>query len=210
MHWQEQYSSSVRFSLVGRWMPALLLMLVPQLALAHSPMAGIGKFYGGMLHPLLVLPHALALLMFGMLVGQRGVRAMRYAYPAFLVALSAGLLLSGIAAARELQSETILLAFTLGCGLLVALQLSLPLWLFSLLAAGVGLVVGLDSGIVADTPQETFGALLGSGLGALILLIVVAGVVELAGKDWQRLAVRVLGSWGTAGAVLVLALSLRV
>ena len=96
-----------------RWLPALLLALVPQLVLAHSPMAGIGKFYGGMLHPLMVLSHALALMMFAMLVGQRGVRAMQFAYPAFIAALVTGLVLAGFAVAPWLNRESILLVMTL-------------------------------------------------------------------------------------------------
>ena len=195
---------------MARWLPALLLAVAPQLVLAHSPIAGIGKFYGGMLHPLMVLSHALALVMFGLLVGQRGVRAMQFAYPVFIVALAAGLVLAGFALAPGLDRENFLLLVTMGCGLLVALQWSPPLWLFTLLAAPLGVVIGLDSGIEADTPQETFGALLGCWLGAVIMLVVVAGVVELLGRPWQRIAVRVAGSWGTAGAVLVLALALRV
>lgn len=188
---------------------ALIALCAPQLALAHSPIAGIAKFYGGLLHPLLVPSHALALLLFALLVGQGGVRAMRFAYPPFLALLAVGLVLAGLGASPDLAREPLLLIATLVCGLLVALQVSLPFWLYAMLGAVLGLMIGIDSGVTDYTRQETFAALLGTWLGAVIALVVVAGVVELLVRPWQRVAVRVLGSWGTASAVLVLAMALR-
>jgi urease accessory protein len=187
----------------------LVAWCLPQLALAHSPIAGIAKFYGGLLHPLLVPPHALALMVFALLVGQRGVRAMRFAYPPFLAALLVGLVLAGLDASPDLAGESVLLTATFVCGLLVALQLPLPFCLYAMLAAALGLLIGVDSGVTDYTRQETFAALLGTWLGAAIALVVVAGVVELLVQPWQRVAVRVLGSWATASAVLVLAMALR-
>lgn len=177
--------------------------------LAHSPIEGIGQFYGGLLHPVLVLPHALCLLAFALLVGQCGVRAMRAGYPPFLAALAIGLVLAGFSIPLGIASEFVLLALTAVCGLLVALQWSPPLLAFTLLGAVIGLVIGADSGVEGLSRQQTFAALLGCWLGAVIALIVIAGLTELFTRPWQRVLVRVLGSWGSASAILVLALSLR-
>ena len=46
-------------------------------------------------------------------------------------------------------------------------------------------------------------------LPACVLLIFVAAAAELPRREWQRILVRVLGSWCAAIAVLVLALALR-
>jgi hydrogenase/urease accessory protein HupE len=187
----------------------LIAFCLPQLAFAHSPIEGVAKFYGGLLHPVLVPSHALALLVFALLVGQGGVRAMRFAYPAFLAVLAVGLVLAGMEVPAGLTVESVLLTVTFVCGLLVALQVLLPIILYAILGAGLGLLIGIDSGVTDYTRQETFAALLGTWLGAAIALVAVAGVVELLVHPWQRVAVRVLGSWGTASAVLVLALALR-
>lgn len=69
------------------------------------------------------------------------------------------------------------------------------------------MLIGADSGVQGLSRQETFAALLGCWLGAVIALIVVAGVVELLQRPWQRIGVRVIGSWGVASSVLVLALT---
>ncbi|MFV0277377.1 MAG: HupE/UreJ family protein [Parahaliea sp.] len=194
--------------LAPRW-AAGLLAAWSQLALAHSPIEGIGKFYGGLLHPILVLPHAIALCAFALLVGQDGLRAMRGAYPPFMLLLALGLGLAGFEVAPALPASTLLLSAALLCGLLVVLQWPLPGWLLSALGGTLGLVVGMDSGVADLNRQETFGALLGCWLGAVIALIVIAGVVELLQRPWQKIAVRVLASWICASAMMALALALR-
>jgi urease accessory protein len=172
-------------------------------------MEGIGEFYGGILHPLLVLPHALSLLVFAVLVGQAGVRAMRFTYPPFLLALLAGLVLAGFQVQPALPYEKILLVLAMACGLLAALQSALPVPGLALLGAVLALLIGMDSGVIGLSRQQTFAALCGCWLGGVLLLVLVAGIAEMAQRSWQRVALRVLGSWTAASGALVLALALR-
>jgi hydrogenase/urease accessory protein HupE len=53
----------------GAVLAALLLATDP--AHAHDVVAGVGGFYGGLLHPLLVPAHVLALTSLGLLIGQQ-------------------------------------------------------------------------------------------------------------------------------------------
>ena len=48
---------------------AFLISAAP--AQAHVPIEGVGGFYGGLLHPILVPAHALALLALGIFIGRR-------------------------------------------------------------------------------------------------------------------------------------------
>jgi hydrogenase/urease accessory protein HupE len=172
-------------------------------------MAGIGEFYGGMLHPVLVLPHVLALTVFGLMLGQRGIRAMRFAYPAYMLAMAVGLFLAGFEVQPALPFEEILLILALFCGLAVAAQRPPPAGALAVCAGVLALLVGMDSGVTDMDRRETFAALLGCWLGAVLLLVLVAGVAEMSQQAWQRVAMRVLGSWTAASAALVLALALR-
>jgi len=181
---------------------------LPQLAMAHT-MQGMGKFYGGMLHPLTVPHQTLALLVFALLVGQGGVRAMRFADSAFLITLTIGLVMAGSELSLGIPPQTVLLSMATGCGLLVALQWSPPPWLYIVLGGALGLVIGADSSMDGYSPGDTIIALMGCWMGTVLCLILVAGVVEPLHRPWQRIAVRVLGSWGTASAMLVLAMALR-
>ena len=194
-------------------MPRLLLwvpiLLAPSAAFAHSPMPGIGYFYSGILHPLLVPSHLLALVALGLLIGQRGLQAMRLAYTCFLVALLVGLAYAGYAPESISIAETLLLVAAGGCGLLVAANLALPPALLAMLTVVAAFVIGADSGVTDLERRETFGAMLGAGTGTCIVLIAVAAVAELPRRDWQKILVRVVGSWCAASAALVLALALR-
>ena len=172
-------------------------------------MAGIGEFYGGMLHPLVVLPHVLSLTVFALMLGQGGIRAMRHAYLPYMLALAVGLFIAGFELQPVLPFEEILLTMAFLCGLLVAAQRPPPVVVLAVLATVLALLVGMDSGVTGLERRETFGALLGCWLGGVLLLVLVAGVAEFAQQAWQRVAVRVVGSWTAASAVLVLALALR-
>ncbi len=192
-----------------RFLAALAVASASAPAVAHSPIEGMSHFYGGMLHPFLVLSHGLCLLAFSLWVGQCGVRTMRWSYPALLVSMIVGLSLAGFSVPLGIASESTLLMLTAGCGLLVALHLQLPVIVVATTGAMIGLLVGADSGVDGLNRQQTFAALLGCWLGAAIGLVIVAGLVEALRRPWQKVAVRVLGSWGTASAVLVLALAVR-
>jgi urease accessory protein len=160
-------------------------------------------FLAGLLHPLGAPAHALALVGLGLLIG----RQTRYAVPtaAFVLALVAGLaaLVSGLG---ETDAPTVLLVASALAGLLTASAVQVPVLGTALLAAAIGGAVGLDS-----PPQEiSFGraivALIGTGVGASILCGLVALVAAKAARPWQAVAVRILGSWIAASAILVLAL----
>ena len=188
---------------------ASLLLLAPTTAFGHSPMPGIGQFYGGLLHPMLVPAHLLALLALGLLIGQRGLPAMRIAYPLFAAMLLIGLVLAGFSPSPRQGAETALLVLAGICGLANALRIPAPGGLLAALAAATALVVGADSGVEDLNRQETFFAMFGACAGTCLVLIVVAGLAEMPRRDWQRILVRVLGSWCTASAIIVLAWALR-
>lgn len=182
------------------------LLSLPALAQAHSPMQGVGEFYGGVLHPLVVPAHALALTLLGLLAGQSGLGAMRRCHLAFLLALVLGLVLAGTVIGPESGLEPALLLVSALTGLLVVLQWRPPLALFYGAGGTVGLLLGLDSAPEGLAPAPVIASLLGTGLGACGCLLLVADLAERARRHWQRVALRVLGSWGTASATLVFAL----
>lgn len=196
-----------RPGLLRRWRQALALTAasIPLPALAHGPVEGIGAFYAGLLHPLMVPSHALALVLLGLLLGQAGMAAMRRGYSGFLPGLLAGLGLAAFSLHMAVDLPLLVLASV--SGLLVVCQWRLPLGTLYLLAGGaIGLLVGIDSGPDGGSPGQRLGALLGTGLGAFACLLLVGDLSERARRHWQRVLLRVLGSWGAAAALLVLAL----
>lgn len=192
-----------------------LAVLWPGSALAHSPIAGIGAFYNAMLHPVIVPTHAIGLAAVGLLLGQDAPRGSRLSLPAFVGALGLGV--AGGAVLSEptfgVAIGTMLLVLGLLSGLMVALSWRNGL-LAALLAAGVGLALGLDTAgdLLAEggggmaLSQRTALSLLGAWLGAVLVVTLIGGAASALVRPWQKIGIRALGSWIVAAASMVLAL----
>jgi hypothetical protein len=59
------------------------------------------------------------------------------------------------------------------------------------------------------TLSEAYATIAGTALGACAMPVVVAAVAGHANAHWQRVGVRILGSWIAASAILVLAVQFR-
>ncbi|WP_405232717.1 HupE/UreJ family protein [Lentisalinibacter salinarum] len=186
---------------------AAALGVLPATAHAHSPVEGMNEFYNGVLHPLLVPAHVLLILATGLFLGQRGPRENRLALPAFLLAAAAGLALAGSPMAPD-TVRALLLAGTMAIGLLIAVGRRAPLPLYPAAGAFAGLFLGLDSTPEALEGRERIVALVGTGVGLNLWLIYACGIADFfSKKPWQRIGLRILGSWVAASSLLVLALT---
>src|SRR5713101_2020741 len=182
---------------------ALPVFLPVQPVFAHAPFEGAGGFYGGLLHPLFVPAHILALAATGMMIGQQ---------PHWLwlaPALFVGTLLMGFAAiacafAPDHVNEALLMIAAVG-GALVALGRPLPQFLICLQGASTGLAVALDSPPEAISLREAVVMLIGTFCGASVILLAAAECTSILRREWQRLGVRIVGSWIAASAALALA-----
>lgn len=176
-------------------------------AFAHEVVPGVGGFYGGLMHPLLVPAHVLALCGLGLLIGQQPRRL-----GAGLMALFAASLIVGVtaivSAVSPIYQDTLVLVVAVITGILVALArpvtalISLPLVVIAAIA------VMLDSVPQEISMQTTFLALIGTVIAAFVFASFTAEAARALTRDWQRIGVRIVGSWIAASAVLVLALRL--
>ena len=176
------------------------------MAQAHSPIEGIGDFYGGMLHPLWVPSHLISILALGLLAGQQGLACMRITMACFSLALLAGLVASG--AVSEASLQTLLLALASGLSVLLAISCRLPGWLLWLPSLLLGGLLGLDSAAETPAVPNGFLAQVGTWLGACLLLLCLMTLADSLVKPWQRIAIRIAGAWIGASAMLVLSLTL--
>lgn len=185
---------------------AVAVALIPQVAHAHTPIEGMGDFYSGMLHPWVVPPHILALVGLGFVLGQRGQQFIEAGLAAFLAAILPGLAAAAYGASGP--PEVVLLAVAAVVGVTVAALPPLPRPACVLLAAVTGALVGIDSAPDAPDFRATLFSLGGTGIGATLAAIYAAGLVQFLKQPWQRIGVRVVGSWIAASAILVLALAI--
>ena len=161
--------------------------------------------FAGLLHPLVVPAHAAAIVALALLIGQQ--KWGRNVPMAYLVGVLLGLCAIAMAYVPKFTEER-LLAFAAITGLLVALARPLSQALGVLLAAATGLSLALDSPPEALALMQANLTLLGTALGAVLLLLVLLQGTARLRHHWQRIGARIAGSWIAASAILVLALRL--
>jgi hydrogenase/urease accessory protein HupE len=182
------------------------LVLIAETALAHPPPLGIPGLFGGMLHPLFVPAHAMALAGLGLLIGMQPNWG-RMSAIVFIGALALGLGTMTFGIVPRWMGEIVLTGAAFA-GALVALARALPEIVGVALAVIIGVAVALDSPPEVISLREANRMLLGTGLGATALLVAAAGVSAQIERTRLRIGLRVLGSWIAAGATLSLALLL--
>jgi urease accessory protein len=181
-----------------------LSLLTAGPALAHPAPLGLTGFSGGLLHPLFVPAHVLAITGLGILIGQQR-RWGRAAPAGFVAALAVGLAAIALAFVPRYAAEAVL-ACAVITGALAAWARPLPEPAGCALTAAAGLTIAFDSPPVVISVGEANLMLFGTGLAAAMLLIVVTFCASRLRRGWQRIGARILGSWIAASAILVLAL----
>ena len=186
---------------------AVALLLLPTAVLAHSPIKGLDNFYAGFLHPIFVPAHLLAALALGILCGQQGPKDLQAALIAYLVATLAGLAVSVLPTRPDVELPLVIGAAATGA--MVALDRRLPLPVYLLLATALGVMVGIDSAQDDLNGRGRLAALLGTLLAAYMLVLYAMVLSEFfSRRHWQRIGLRIVGSWIAASALLVLSLAL--
>lgn len=186
---------------------AVAAALWPVVAEAHSPIKGLGTFYNYMLHPLLVPAHALILIAVALLLGQQERGTAGRGLAIFALGFATGLVMSGIGFVAGM-SEPLLLAGCVVIGSAVGIGRHPPILGLFALAGGAGILIGLDSAPETTVMQDAVLAYSGLTTGVLYSAAVVSGLTIGLMRNWQRVGIRIVGSWIVAASVLVLALTL--
>jgi urease accessory protein len=161
--------------------------------------------YDGLLHPLLVPTHAVALAALGLLAGQRRAHRRRVVLAVFAAALATGLATVALGNGETPAGDVVIAAAAI-VGLVAALGRTLPAPIDWTIAAVIGLAIGLDSPPEVISLRIATVMLIGTGFGACMMVVVIGEIAGALTRDWQRIGIRVLGSWMAARAILVLAL----
>jgi hydrogenase/urease accessory protein HupE len=187
----------------------LVLFVLPATAQAHTQVEGVPDILNGLLHPLGTPSHLLILLGLGLLAGQQQPPNLKTPILVF-VPLSAGALLSTLTGTITSVYPPVLICLALCAGTLVALEAPLPRLACIALFAAAALVLGFDSAVETGTPDAVLKRLFGTWLSLSLVVFNLAYYVSLwAKKKWQKVGIRVVGSWLIAISFLVLAFSLR-
>ena len=184
----------------------LTLLVIPEAALAHSPIEGLGNFYNGLLHPVLVPSHLLLLVAIGIFIGQQGQKVLQPAIGTFAFATIAGLTVAWFSAIEG--TEALVLVLSAVIGLVIAIAPNVPLIWCGAIALMAGFFLGIDSAQEELSGMDKLVTLFGNAVAIyFIVLYPMALANRLNKKEWQKIGMRVVGSWIAASSLLVLALS---
>jgi len=169
-------------------------------------MSGLPQaFVDGFINPLTTPAHGLTLLPLALVLARQPQRFAGVLIFALALAVGFGAI---VLAVETTPARIVLLAVAVALGAMVAAawRPKSVAWLFSAIA---GAALALDSPPQAVMITEAYATLAGTAVGACTMLVVVAALAGHAKADWQRLGLRILGSWIAASAILVLAVQLR-
>ncbi len=186
----------------------VLLACLPESTSAHTIIAGVSGFEGGLLHPLMVPTHVINVIALALLIGQRPSDERSALIAIFAAGLLGAMALVVLAFATD-RAETMLLGTAILSGVTLAARARLPFLLVALLAIATGFTLQLDSVPSSIFASETLLALSGAALAALAEVALIAFLAARAEWPWLVIAIRIAGSWIAAIALLMLALSLR-
>ena len=162
-------------------------------------------FLQGLLHPLQYPAHIIMLTGLGLLLGQQGMRHLRWGVLAFLLSIITGLLLSKLA----WGNSTALLVSSALAGILLALRLNVPCWLSGLLASISGMLIGLASApnlLPGLKAIKIYAAMAGTTTSTSLALLLLALLGLILRPLLDGIILRILGSWVVASALMVLTL----
>ena len=196
-------------STAARVLFALALFGLPQAAVAHPVFGGVGGFTGGLLHPWFVPAHLITLIAMAALIAQQQPEWHWRSHWRAPLLFIAGLTAGSVAIARgyaPIYSGEAVLTCAAMAGFLVAFGMPLLTRTTAVLAAASGVAIAIDSPPDAIKIGEAILSQLGTFCGACILLVAVIEIVARRRHHWQRIGVRLIGSWIAASAAMVLAL----
>ena len=176
---------------------------------AHLESSGLGPFYDGLLHLLSSPDDLVPVVALSLLAGLRGARLSRLVVcllPAsWFIASLAGMAATGVQENPPLGTA---LSFIL-LGGLVLTDARVPPWLMLFLTIVLGAIHGWFNGSGMGGSVTGVVALLGVAATVFVCCALVAAPVSHISVNWQRIAVRVLGSWIAAAGLLLAGWSFR-
>lgn len=186
---------------------ALACVLVfPAQVFAHLVTTGMGPIYDGIGHFLLSPEDMVPVIALSLFAGLRGAAAGR----SIMFLLPLAWFTGGLAGFSADSMDSLLipaLSFLIFGGL-VASDINLPVKAVSAFALLFGLIHGFLNGMALRGGVGALG-LVGTVIMMFIFITLISAFVVSLKKMWERIAVRVFGSWIAATGILILGWSMR-
>lgn len=186
----------------------ILLLSAQSPALAHVSAGGIIDSYSGLLHPFTEPLHIITILGLGFMLSQQGKAMPPIGWITYCSAALCGLIISSVGFTTAINM--LLYPLSMLLGILVAARPTLPRLVCILLSIITGVALGMDSITETTGLGKVIVTIFSTTTGLGIALLMVIGWGDYFTRDWQKIGIRVIGSWIAASALLVFTLSLKI
>jgi hydrogenase/urease accessory protein HupE len=181
----------------------------PNTAQAHLVTSGAGPFFDGVAHFFVSLDDLLVVVAMSLFAGLLGKASARCALLSLPLAWLVGMLL-GVYFAMPWDSDAWATGGTLMvAGLILAVNPTLPVWGVAVMVAALGFCHGSWNGVAMRATQTSTIASLGIVTAATVVTLLLSATAASVHIPWQKIALRVIGSWIAAFGLLALAWHFR-
>ena len=199
------------------WLRNLIVLMVALLsgvadantAQAHLVTSGAGPFFDGVAHFFVSLDDLLVVVALSLFAGLLGKASARWVLLSLPLAWLIGMLL-GVYFAMPWDSDAWATGGTLMvAGLFLAVNPTLPVWGVAVMVAALGFCHGSWNGVAMRATQTSTIASLGIVTAATVVTLLLSATAASVHIPWQKIALRVIGSWIAAFGLLALAWHFR-
>ena len=184
------------------------IILFPSKVFAHLADGRFGDFYAGSFHLLTAIEHVIPLVALGLIAGQQSKKSSRVYVIIVPLALIIGTYVGIIFSENNLSIYVNSFSFLL-IGGLIAWSKKLPIWLLVMIAILFSITHGYSNGTAFEPTLSKFNYTIGVAVAGLVITTIFAGIVLTLKKDWQKIAVRVAGSWIAAIGLITLPMIMK-
>jgi hydrogenase/urease accessory protein HupE len=171
--------------------------------LLHLVNAQFGDFYAGFFHVATAMEHMLAIVALGLFAGQQNPRNARITLVTFVLSFMAGAI-TGTFLFESISITVLCVISLVVIGGLVAIQKEWSVLWLVLIAVYLGLVQGVANGAALGNGFQPLNFLSGLAFTGIVIVTLSAGMAISMIKTWQKVALRVLGSWFAAIGIIYL------
>lgn len=199
------------------WLRNLIVLMVALLsgvadantAQAHLVTSGAGPFFDGVAHFFVSLDDLLVVVALSLFAGLLGKASARWVLLSLPLAWLIGMLL-GVYSAMPWDSDAWATGVTLlVAGLFLAINPTLPVWGVVVMVAALGFCHGSWNGVAMRATQTSTIASLGIVTAAAVVTLLLSATATSVHIPWQKIALRVIGSWIAAFGLLAIAWHFR-
>jgi len=171
--------------------------------IAHLVNARFGDFYAGLFHVITAIEHLLPMIALGLFAGQQNPRGARFSIISFFSCLLIGAIIGVNLPEIALLNYLCIFSLIITGGVVIIQWKTTSYWII-IIAGFIGITQGLANGSSLGNGIQLINFIAGVATAGLVIVSIFTGMALSFIESWQKIAIRVLGSWIAAIGIMYL------